>query len=204
MPAPTEALRAGGVLLAAGASRRMGGNKLLEPCGGTTLIEHCAAAAIAGGIDPLVVVLGRDADAIRPLLAPHGCQFAFNPQADSTSSSLRCGLEAMAGPVDAVVVLLADMPLVSPAMLRQLIDAARHGDAAVVASRYGGVIAPPVLFRRGLFRELMDWHGDGGPRPIVERHRDRARFVDWPAALLRDIDTAEDAARLLGNTARPR
>ncbi len=196
MPAPSEALRVGGVLLAAGASQRMGVNKLLEPLAGATLIEHVAGAAIAAGVDPLVVVLGRDADAIRTLLAPRGCRFAFTAGADSTSSSLHRGLEALAGVVDAVVVLLADMPLVSPAMLHRVIDTARRVGAAVVASRYGGVIAPPVLFRRALFPELMAWHGDDGPKPIVERHRADAVFVDWPVDLLCDVDTREDLTRL--------
>ncbi len=175
MPAPSDALRIGGVVLAAGSSRRIGVNKLLETLDGTTLIEHAVGAAIAAGVDPLVVVLGRDADRIRTLLAPHGCRFTVNPAPDAASGSLHCGLEALAGEVDAAVVLLADMPRVSAAMVHRLLDIARRCDAGIVASRYDGVIAPPVLFRRLLFPELMAWNGDGGPRPIVERHRRAGR-----------------------------
>jgi molybdenum cofactor cytidylyltransferase len=196
MPAPADPFRVAGVLLAAGASRRMGVNKLLQSFGSTTLVEHSTAAAITAGLDPVVVVLGRDADVVRRLLARHRCRFAINPSPDSTSGSLRLGLEAVAGDGDAVVVLLADMPLVSAAMLAQLLDTARRRDAPIVASRYGGVIAPPVLFRRELVPELMAWNGDGGARPIVERHRARTLFVDWPADRLGDIDTAADLARL--------
>jgi molybdenum cofactor cytidylyltransferase len=90
------------------------------------------------------------------------------------------------------VVILADMVLVTDHMLATLAARATPGTAPLVVSRYGDVTAPPLLFRRELFRELMDWTGEGCGKAVVQRHRDEAVFVDWPAAVLSDVDTPED------------
>ncbi len=204
MPPSTEPLRIGGILLAAGASDRFGANKLLHPVGGRALIESAASAARDAGLTPLVAVLGRDGAALRALLQPYGFRCLLHPESASASASLHHGLEVIAPAVDAVVILLGDMPLVSAAMITALANAAGQSAAPVVASRYGGVVAPPVLFRRALFPELLAWQGDGGPRPVVERHQSEALFVDWPAGALVDVDERDDLARLAAADATSR
>jgi CTP:molybdopterin cytidylyltransferase MocA len=61
-------------------------------------------------------------------------------------------------------------------------------------SRYGDVTAPPLLFRRALFAELMAWTGEGCGKAVVQAHRHEARYVDRPGAVLADVDTPEDFA----------
>src|SRR2546422_574411 len=66
--------------------------------------------------------------------------------------------------------------------------------APLVVSRYEDITAPPLLFRRALFAELLAWTGEGCGKTVVQRHRDEALFMDWPAEALMDVDTPEDFA----------
>ena len=107
---------------------------------------------------------------------------------------MRTGIDALPDGVDAVVIMLADMPLVSTDMLRDLITAYRGADAPLVISRYGGEIpAPPMLYDRTLFSELRVMQRRCG-REVVRRHRDEARALEWPIEALADIDTPDDFA----------
>ena len=192
MPRPPEP-RVAGVVLAAGASRRMGENKMLLEVGGQVLARRAAATALAAGLSPVVVVLGRDADAVRAALAGLPCEFAENPDfTGPTSGSLHAGLRRLPTDADAVVLLLADLVGVDETMLRTLVHAAVRTGAAVVASRYDGVVAPPFLFRSELFGELLTHHGEGPGREVVRRHPGATAFLDWPAEAALDVDTPRD------------
>src|SRR5436853_632340 len=79
-------------------------------------------------------------------------------------------------------------------LLGGLVAAARGTDAPLVVSRYGDITAPPLLFRRALFGELLAWSGEGCGKTVVQRHRDEAVYLDWPAQALADVDTPEDFA----------
>src|SRR2546425_10291050 len=75
-----------------------------------------------------------------------------------------------------------------------LVAAARGREAPLVVSRYGDVTAPPLLFRRALFGELLAWTGEGGGKAVVQAHKHEAMYVDRPVTLLTDVDTPEDFA----------
>jgi molybdenum cofactor cytidylyltransferase len=138
-------------------------------------------------------VLGHEVESARAELAGLDCKVAVNPDCTGpTSGSLHKGLERLGPQVDAAVVILADMVFVSEQMLATLVTRARETTAPLVVSRYGDVTAPPLLFRRALFGELMDWTGEGCGKAVVQRHRDEAVYVEWPAAALTDVDTPED------------
>lgn len=189
------------VILAAGASRRMGEsvNKLLLDIDGEPMVRRTARRALEAGLSPVVVVLGHEAERVRAALDGLGCSFAENPDfTGPTSGSLHAGLRALPSTVDAAVVLLGDMVRVTTAMLRALLEAADGTSAPLVVSRYGeeSVPAPPLLFRRALWPELLAWHGEGCGKAVVMAHRDEAATLDWPAAALRDIDTPADYEEL--------
>ncbi len=195
MPRPTEPLRVAGVILAAGASRRMGKNKMLLELEGESLIRRAAKRALAAGLSPLVVVLGHEAGRLRAELQDLPLAFAVNPAyTGPTSGSLHQGLNALSSDVDAVVVMLGDMVRVTTETLAMLIAAARGTEAPLVVSRYGEVTAPPLLFRRALFAELLAWTGEGCGKAVVQAHKHEAMYVDRPEALLVDVDTPEDFA----------
>ena len=119
-----------------------------------------------------------------------------------TSGSLHKGLEQLGSNVGAAVVMLGDMVLVTEQMLSGLVAAARGTEAPLVVSRYGNVTAPPLLFRRALFGELLAWSGEGCGKAVVQAHLAEAVFVDWPDAALADIDTPEDLAAAEAHLAR--
>jgi len=197
MPLPTEPLEVAAVILAAGASRRMGPgrNKMLLRLEGESLVHRAARRAAGAGLAPVVVVLGAEAERVRAELADLPCDFALNPDfTGPTSGSLHKGLERLPAAVGAAVVMLADMVLVTEQMLAAVVATARGSDAPLVVSRYGEVTAPPLLFRRALFGELLAWTGEGCGKTVVQRHRGEAAFVDWPPAALADVDTPEDFA----------
>lgn len=192
-----EAGRIGGIVLAAGESRRMGTNKLLLPIAGEALVRRACRRALAAGLDPLIVVLGHESERVRGELAGLDCCCTVVPAGGrDMGHSLHAGLEVLPIDVAGVVIVLADMVQVSEQMIRTLADAARDSAAPLICSRYGETLAPPVLFRRALFAELLSCEGEGCGQSVIGRHRTAARFIDWPVAALADVDTPEDFARL--------
>jgi molybdenum cofactor cytidylyltransferase len=198
MPAePASAERIAGILLAAGTSSRMGENKLLLEIGGEPLVARTTRRALAGGLDPLVVVVGHEAAHVRAALAGVDCRVVVNPDfLSGQPSSVAAGIAALPDEAAAAMILLADMPLVSAAMVRGLVERRRESGARLAVSRYGYVQAPPALYDRSLFGELSRMTDGRCGREVIARHRDEAEFVVWPAERLADLDTPSDLARV--------
>jgi molybdenum cofactor cytidylyltransferase len=194
-------VKVAGVVLAAGRSTRMGENKLLLPVDGESLVRRAVRAALEGGLDPVLVVVGHEAARVGADLGGLSCRVVPNPRhALGLNTSLDAGLAAVPADAAAALVLLADMPLVSPAMVRALVDRRRESGAVAVAARYGGVVAPPVVYDRVLFGELRGGEGDGRGREVLSRRAGQVAYVDFPASALADVDRAADleAARRAG------
>jgi len=186
-----------GIVLAAGSSSRMGRNKLLFDLGGETVVRRAVRSALGAGLDPLVVVLGHEAEAVRAALVSLPCQLVVNPRhAEGMNSSVCAGIAALPPDVAAGVVVLADMPFVSAEMIATLVERYRTGDASLILSEYDGVQAPPTLFDRSLFAELAGPEGKGCGKRLRRRHPDEAATVAWPAAALADLDVPEDYERV--------
>ena len=113
-----------------------------------------------------------------------------------SSKSFHAGLNSLPPEVDAVVVILPDMVHVSAETLGRVHAAAGTSSEPLIASRYGSVTAPPILFRRSLFDELLAWDGEGCGKPVVKAYVSETTFVDWPIEMLDDVDTPEDFARV--------
>jgi molybdenum cofactor cytidylyltransferase len=179
----------------------MGANKMLLALEGESLIRRAVRRALAAGLSPVVVVVGHEPDRIRAELADLPVEFTVNPDYKGpTSGSLHRGLNALGPDVGAAVVMLGDMVRVTQDTLAMLVAAARGTDAPVVVSRYGDVTAPPLLFRRALFPELLAWTGEGCGKTVVKAHSHEAMYVDRPVALLADVDTPEDFAAVQNNS----
>jgi molybdenum cofactor cytidylyltransferase len=181
----------GAIVLAAGAGRRFGGVKQLAVVDGRPLLEH-ALRAVAG-FAPRVVVLGHAADEVRAGVDLHGAEPVLCADwAQGQSASLRCGVEAV-GDVDAAVVVLGDMPGVTPAAVEAVI-AGWDGAAAAVRASYGGEPGHPVLLSRVLLDRAGELRGDSGFRALLANER----IIDVEAGHLADptdIDTREELAR---------
>jgi molybdenum cofactor cytidylyltransferase len=194
---PMPDLRVAGIILAAGASSRMGSNKMLLPVDGVPMVRRAVQRALDAGLSPVIVVLGHQPDATRAALTELPCTFVTNSNyTGPTSTSLHAGLHALDPDIDAVVVQLADMVRVTTPMIQALVTSAASSPAPLCVSRYDDVLAPPLLFRRALWPELLAWHGEGCGKAVVRAHQAEALMHDWPSAALQDIDTPADYAAL--------
>ncbi len=186
-----------GIVLAAGPSTRMGENKLLLRLDGETVLARAVRRAVAAGLDPVLVVLGHEAERALPELAGLPCRPVVNPDyARGLNASARAGIAAVPSRARAAVVLLADMPLVTARMIAAVVERYRQSDAPLVICEYGGVQAPPTLYDRSLFAEIGGSAGEGCGKRVVRRHRAEAEAVDWPAEALADLDRPEDYERI--------
>lgn len=187
-----------GVLLAAGTSSRMGRNKLFLSLQGQSVLRRAALTALAAGLDPLLVVLGHEAERAQAELAGLDCRWVKNPSfAQGINTSLRTGIAAVPETAVAALVMLADMPFVTRQMLEAVIDRYRASTSPLVVSSYEGVDAPPMLYDRCLFAELRALDGDGCGKTVVKRHRNESLEVAWPASALRDLDVPADVEAVL-------
>lgn len=186
-----------GIVLAAGASRRMGRNKLLLDVFGEPLVRRTVRRALEAGLDPVVVVLGFEADLVRRTVADFPCRLVVNANhTRGQIESIRTGLRALPPSSPAAITLLADMPLVTAGMIARLADRFRTDGVPLVVSEYGGVQAPPTLYARPLFAELLALEEGACARQVARRHRAVAAVLEWPAAALLDLDSPGDYARL--------
>jgi molybdenum cofactor cytidylyltransferase len=168
---------------------------LLLEIEGEPIVRRAVRRALEAGLEPVVVVTGHEPLRMRDALNGLECQFVDNPDfTGPTSTSLHAGLRALDASVSAAVVMLGDMVHVTSAMLRALSDSVRDGRAPLAVSRYGteSVLAPPLLFSRPLWPELLAHHGEGGGKAVAIAHLHDAAVHAWPADALRDIDTPAD------------
>jgi molybdenum cofactor cytidylyltransferase len=186
-----------GIVLAAGTSSRMGGNKLFFELQGETILRRAVRQALEAGLDPVVVVLGHEAERARQELATLRCRPVVNPEYQrGINHSLRTGLLKVPAEARAAVVLLADMPFVTADMITRMVACYRKSSAPLVISDYAGVNAPPMLYDRSLFPELEMMEGEGCGRQVVQRHRNEAEVTGWPFGALTDLDVPADFERV--------
>jgi molybdenum cofactor cytidylyltransferase len=187
-------------VLAAGRGERFGGStpKPLVQFRGRPLVAHALDAAAASGLVPVLLVVGNEADAVAGVVAPDITVVRNDEWRRGIASSLVAALRALAPliDVDAVVVGLADQPLVGTEAYRRLARAYDDGGRLAVAT-YGGVRGNPVLIAREYWDEASMLTGDEGARVLLRR---------YPAAEVRcddtgsptDVDTPADLAALEG------
>ena len=199
----------GAVLLAAGAGARLGGRpKALLELGGVPLIVRQLVALSGAGVDEVVVVLGHHADAIEAAVRPFPITLARNPSPDDgQASSVRIGLRALSPGLDAVMVALADQPLIDAPDVTALIGAfKKRGDAAMVVPRVPGAdgkLEPgnPVIFDAALRDEWLAGAADLACRRWRLAHPERVRWFDTDNRRYKvDIDTPEDIERFAAST----
>jgi len=178
------------VVLAAGASTRMGTQKLLLPFDGETLLRRAVRQVRAAGFDDVLVVLGSEHEATLAALDGLPVRHAINMQfASGMGSSFRTAVEHLADS-DAAMFALADQPFVTTNEYRTVLDTYRQHARPIVSVRYGEVMAPPHLFEREFFPELAELQH--GARSVLQRHLERTTILRFPPDLLVDIDTPED------------
>ena len=181
-----------GIVLGAGASRRLGRPKQTLPLGDTTLLGYVLREAEASALGRIVLVVGGAADEALAGIEPSRATVARNDSYGSgCASSLLAGLDA-AGETDSIMLLLGDMPGVGAATI-DLVAAAwesRRPWAAVTS--YRGERGHPFVFAQNAFGDLRALHGDKAVWKLVERHPERTLTIELDRPLPRDVDTWED------------
>jgi len=192
-----EPLRFGAVILAAGASTRMGTPKQLLSVGGRPLIVHAVEAALASSAWPVVVVLGAEADRIKPVLARHPVLIAENPAwSEGMASSVRAGIGLMiqfSRSLDASLLALCDQPAFSAGSIARLVEAQRATGRGIAAAHYRGRNGAPALFLRTHFAALGALTGEEGARNLLNGDPEAVASVGMPE-FEKDLDTPEDYA----------
>jgi molybdenum cofactor cytidylyltransferase len=182
------------ILLAAGAGKRFGGDKLLHPLDdGVAIAAHAARNLLAAMPDVIAVVRWGDFP-LYDMLEQEGCQVTmFQGAARGMGATLAHGVGQARG-ADGWVIALADMPRISSGTIRKIVAALEAG-ALIAAPVHKGERGHPVGFGAQLRDELLALDGDEGARAVLERHREAVTLIecDDPGALY-DIDRQTDIA----------
>jgi molybdenum cofactor cytidylyltransferase len=187
-----------GIILAAGASLRMGQPKPLLLWRGEPFIRHIARLALAANLSPVVIVAGEHALEIRNVVADLPVTVIHNPDWEAgQSTSVRCGVRALPDTIGSAIFLLADQPHIPVELVKALSDRHAQTLSPIVAPLIDDRRGNPVLFDRVTFVNLQSLTGDVGGRAVFAKHP--IAYVPWhDARLLWDIDTPEDYQRLRG------
>ena len=188
--------RVAGLVLAAGSGSRFGDTKQLARLEDRPLVAHVVARARAAGLEPVVVVVGHEADAVAAAVED-GAEVVVNPDHErGQSTSLRAGVRALASSdANAMVVLLADEPRVSPAAVRDVVAALGEG-ADVARAVYEDRPGHPIGFARSVWSALLAVDGDRGARQVLGGMDVVPVHVPGPAPV--DVDTPKDLDGLGG------
>ena len=188
-----------GLVLAAGASTRLGRPKQLLPFGTTTLLGRVIAEArAASALDEVVVVIGGAATEVRRRVDLAGAKVVENPEfTQGCSSSYRTGLGALDPRAQAVAVLLGDQPGVDRTVIDTVVDEWRRTRDRILLASYRTREGHPLVFARALFDQLVVLQGDKAAWKIVDAHRDWIRPVPVDRPHPRDVNTWEEYEDLL-------
>ncbi len=185
----------GVIILAAGASLRLGRPKQNLLYKGKTLLQHALDAA--SGVDDGRVVLVTGANETDLLLSPSQNAFikVYNPEwTEGMGTSVRTGMQcllSMESDVSSVIMMLCDQPFVNSAFLNLMINEKFQRGKGIVASAYGQTLGAPVLFDKKYFSNLLGLESTEGAKKLLSQFKDQVTSVGFPQGAV-DIDTEED------------
>jgi molybdenum cofactor cytidylyltransferase len=180
------------IILAAGASTRLGAPKQLLKYKSQPLLRSICEIALRSKAHSVYAVLGSQSALIKDKVADMGLTVIENSHWPiGISTSIQTGIQALPETVDAALMLSCDQPEVTPTLLDQIIEAYIAHRKKIIACRYGNTIGIPALYDRSIFPELCALKGDHGAKSIILAHKDIMRAVDFPLGVY-DIDTQDD------------
>lgn len=188
----------GALVVAAGASRRMGeADKLLTPFRGKPLVEHALGTLSALGLSQILLVAGTNELSLRSVASRFGCNIVPNPMPDrGIGSSIAEGAAALNPDLKGAFIALADMPLIETETFHKLAEAFEPTDVRIAVPGFEGRRGHPVLFDADIFPELMELNEDVGARQVMNREPGRVANVDVSdSGILIDLDCEVDFER---------
>jgi molybdenum cofactor cytidylyltransferase len=187
------------LILAAGASSRMGRPKQLLTFRGRSLLRRTIDAACEGGCRRVIVVLGAHAELVQAECDLLPAELCINENwRQGLAESIRCGIGLLRshGELPRAALLMAcDQPLVSGSLVSRLCDAFDDAPGRMVACEYGGTVGVPALFEKECFDRLAALRGSEGAKSVLLADPGMLRRCPWPEGA-RDVDTLEDYAKL--------
>ncbi|WP_134703089.1 NTP transferase domain-containing protein [Ammoniphilus sp. YIM 78166] len=197
--------RVAALILAAGASSRMGKPKQLLDLGGKTMLEHVLSPVLRMDFAEIATVIGHQAESIQSRLCIRDSRFRWvlNPHyAKGQSTSLRAGIEALADHCQGVMVFLGDTPWIEQKTMQAVFD--KGGELLaftegpfVVQPVLQGMPGHPVFFGRVPMKLFSQLQGDRGAKPLIRQIKDHYLLPVADEGVLQDVDTPEDVVRLL-------
>ncbi|BAZ10298.1 hypothetical protein NIES4071_21130 [Calothrix sp. NIES-4071] len=186
------------VILAAGASTRMGTPKQLLHFRGRSFLRHTTEIALASVCEPIVVVLGANALQIRNEVATLSVTIVENHHwRQGMGSSIQAGIKTLESlhNTDAVVLLLCDQPFISVDIINQLVETFYTTGKPIIASEYKQTLGVPALFSREILPELINLNTASGAKQVIQKYKNLVDKVSFELGAI-DIDTPEEYEQL--------
>jgi molybdenum cofactor cytidylyltransferase len=188
------------LLLAAGSSSRLGRSKQMLSIHGEPLLLRSVKAAIASGIERILVVLGANERTHREVIEKLPIEIIVNQTWESgMGNSLKAGLSYLLKTypeMEGVIIMVCDQPLVTEQHLKKLAQEFQFGKNQIVASSYSGLAGVPALFAKSFFGKMLAMGDEHGAKKIINQQADLVGTIDFPEGCI-DIDTEEDVRRFL-------
>jgi molybdenum cofactor cytidylyltransferase len=184
------------IILAAGESNRLGRPKQNLLFKGQTLLQRAVETAKKTNCNPVITVLGANADKIAPI---PGTITLFNKDwKEGMASSIRIAIQEIEGnnSVTDVIIILCDQPFVDAGLINNILQKKMNSRSAIVACSYNNTIGVPALFDRSLFAELLSLTGNEGAKKVIKNHPDHIEMIPFEPAGV-DIDTNADYQALI-------
>lgn len=187
------------LILAAGASARLGQPKQLLPWRKKTLVEHAVSQLLPLHFKEVLVVLGANYQEVIQVLEQYPVNVLYHQDwKQGMGKSLAFGMQQMLKNIDteAILVTLVDQPLIAPAYLKMMLQAFRQNPQKIVATSYEGKPGVPAIFPIGIAEKLTTLQGDYGAGKWMRKHRENIYLMPTGTDTL-DIDTLEDYFRAM-------
>lgn len=188
------------IILAAGASTRLGRPKQNLLFQGQTLLQRCVGTAINTPCRPIILVLGANNQLIEKEGLPGDIKIICNDGwNEGMASSIRAGINAIGNndDIDSAIILLCDQPFVNAELIGSILAKHTETDKKIIACTYNNTIGVPALFHRSLFAGLSALQGHEGAKSIIKTHMKETVTITFDLAGI-DIDTMADYEQLTG------
>ncbi|RUT00353.1 hypothetical protein DSM106972_074810 [Dulcicalothrix desertica PCC 7102] len=186
------------VILAAGASTRMGTPKQLLNFQGRSFLRHTIEIALASVCKPVIVVLGANASQIRNEISELPVVIVENHNwRQGMGGSIQAGIKTLEhnSNIDGAILLLCDQPFISVDIINQLVEAFYTTGKPIIASEYKHTLGVPALFSRQIFPELMNLNTASGAKQVIQKYNKLVHTVSFELGAI-DIDTPEEYEQL--------